>query len=78
MSSNYAVMIGMVSVITLVPLLLLFARDKRENQMWSGLAKPVTLREVFRDWIAYVLIFTILLLTLRGLLCLLCSYCESC
>ena len=78
MSSDYAIMIGVVSVIMLIPLLLLFARDKWWNTRWSKLANPVTIREVFRDWVAYVLIFTTLSLVLRGLLCLMCSYCEPC
>lgn len=78
MSSDYAVMIGIVSVITLVPLLLLFARDNRWSKTWSRLAKPVTLREVLRDWVGYVFIFATFSLVLRWLLCWLCSYCEAC
>ncbi|MGZ8383954.1 MAG: hypothetical protein ACXWWE_08100, partial [Nitrospira sp.] len=56
MGSDYGTMIVMVSVITLVILLLLFVRDNYWNKAWGQVAKPLTLQEVFRDWIAYVLI----------------------
>ncbi len=78
MSSDYAILVGTVSVLALITLLLLFARDKWWNKTWPWLAKPVTLREVLRDWAAYVLIFTTLSLVLRALLCLVCAHCESC
>jgi hypothetical protein len=78
MSSDYAIMIGVVSVILLVPLLLVFARDKWWNKTWYPFAKSVTFREVLRDWVGYVLIFTMFSLVLRWLLCLVCSYCEPC
>ncbi|MBI4000246.1 MAG: hypothetical protein HY348_00480 [Nitrospira defluvii] len=71
-------MIVVVSVITLVILLLLFVRDNYWNKAWEQVAKPLTLQEVFRDWIAYVLIFSTLSLLLRALLCVVCSHCESC
>ena len=78
MNLEYGRMTAIVSVITLAVLLLLFIRDRFASKGWGQLAKPLTLQEVFRDWIAYVLIFTTLSLMLRALLCLMCSHCESC
>ncbi len=78
MGSYYGTMIVIVSVITFVILSLLFVRDNYWNKTWGQVAKPVTLQEVFRDWIAYVLMFTTHSLVLRALLCVVCSHCESC
>jgi hypothetical protein len=77
MGPDYGVMMVIVSAITLITLLLLFVR----NNYWKAegqLAKPVTLQEVLRDFVAYVLMFTSLSFVLRALLCLVCSSCESC
>lgn len=78
MGSDYGTMIVIVSVITLVILLLLFVRDNYWNKAWGQVAKPVTLQEVFRDWIVYALMFSSLSLVLRALLCVVCSHCVSC
>lgn len=78
MDSDYVIMMVVVSLIMLVTLLLVFARDNWWNKPWHQLTKSVTLREVFRDWVAYVLIFIALSLMVRGVLCLACSHCKAC
>ncbi len=78
MDPDYVIMIVAVSLIMLVMLFIIFARDNWWKKPWHHITKPVTLREVFRDWIAYVLIFIALSLIVRGVLCQACSYCQPC
>ena len=76
--SGYNLLVMIVSGITLLLLLGVFVWENYGSVEWGTWIKPVSLWEVFRDWTAYVLIFVMLLIVLRGLLCLLCSQCQSC
>ena len=67
-----------VSVVMLVTQFSIFVRDNWGNQSWRRLAKPMTLKEMLLDWIAYVMILSFLFLMIRGVLCLACSYCQQC
>ena len=77
MESDYGILVLIVSGITFLLLLVVFLWENWGPE-WGTWARPVSFWEVFRDWIAYVLVFVMLLLLLRGLLCLVCSQCHSC
>jgi hypothetical protein len=78
MDSDFVIMMVVVSLIMLAIQCVVFAWDNWGDKSWHGLTRPIRLTEVFRDWIAYVVMFTLLSVLLRSVFCLACSYCERC
>lgn len=65
-------LLGLIANLTFIVLVGVYVSEQRHNPAWGDLRKPMSVRELFREWIIFVMVFSGLSALLYGALRLAC------
>lgn len=69
---DFWTLLAMIATLTLIVLVSIYVSEQRHNPTWGDLRKPMSLVELFQEWIIFVVMFGGLSAFLHGALRLAC------
>ena len=69
---DFWTLFGLIAMLTFIVLVGIYESERRHRRPWNDLGKPMSLGELFREWVTYVALFGGLSILLHGALRLAC------
>lgn len=69
---DFWTLLGLIATLTFIVLVGIYVSEQWHNPTWGDLRKPMSLGEVFREWLIFVMLFGGLSAVLHGALRLAC------